>query len=194
MEELKKRLIECRNIQDRLQKQMTAAGVISEAFKKYKLTPVVVGGLAVEFYTLSSYLTQDIDMVIPGDAGANEIMPVLGFKKCDNVWVHEQDPTIIVDFPPSPLGGAWDKVLPVELDSGEVVYIISIEDIILDRTLAVKYWGDSDEWAQYMMAAHYDDIDWSYCIKRAEEELCLDIFQKIKEWAEKHRQAFEEGL
>ena len=192
MESLRERLSKCKAIQEILQKQMTVAGIISEAFKQYKLTPVVVGGLAVEFYTLSSYLTQDIDMVIPGDSYANEIMPALGFKKCDSAWVFEQDPTIIIDFPRSPLGGSWDKVLPVELESGEIVYMLSIEDIIIDRLLAVKYWGDPEEWSQYMMAAHYDDIDWEYCLKRAEEEVCLDVFNKIKALAEKYRQAFNE--
>ncbi|MEN6414772.1 MAG: hypothetical protein ABFC84_18700 [Veillonellales bacterium] len=95
-----------------------------------------------------------------------------------------------VDFPGSPLGGSWDKVLPVELDSGDIVYVISIEDIIVDRILAVKYWGDSEEWAQYMMAAHYDDIDWEYCFKRADKELCLDGLEKMKKWSAEHREAF----
>ncbi|SDE51508.1 hypothetical protein [Sporomusa acidovorans] len=192
MERLREKLLNCKVIKDALQKQMMVAGIISEAFKQHKLTPVVVGGLAVEFYTLSSYLTQDIDMVIPGDAYASEIMPVLGFRKCNNAWVFEQDPTIIVDFPPSPLGGSWDKVLPVELESGEIVYMISVEDIIIDRVLAVKYWGDPEEWAQYMMAAHYDDIDWDYCLKRADDEVCLEVFNKLKVLAEKYRQAFHE--
>lgn len=190
MENLKKRLKECIGIQNILQKQMTVAGVVSQAFQKFNLTPVVVGGLAVEFYTLANYLTRDIDMIIPGDQCANEAMSELGFKKRGSTWILPEDPTIIVDFPGSPLGGSWDKVLPVELDSGERVYIISIEDIIIDRILAVKYWGDAEEWAQYMMAAHYDDIDWEYCLKRADQELCLDVFKKMKEWAEVHRAAF----
>ena len=50
MEILRERLSKCKAIQEILQEQMTVAGIISEAFKQYKLTPVVVGGLAVEFY------------------------------------------------------------------------------------------------------------------------------------------------
>ena len=49
MEILRERLSKCKAIQEILQKQMTVAGIISEAFKQYKLTPAVVGGLAVEF-------------------------------------------------------------------------------------------------------------------------------------------------
>jgi len=50
MEILRERLSKCKAIQEILQEQMTVAGIISEAFKQYKLTPVVVGGLVVEFY------------------------------------------------------------------------------------------------------------------------------------------------
>ncbi|MEN6414771.1 MAG: hypothetical protein ABFC84_18695 [Veillonellales bacterium] len=98
MEELKKRLKGCINIQDSLQ-QMTAAGIVSQAFKKYNLIPAVVGGLAVEFYTLSNYLTRDIDMVIPGDQYANEVMIELGFSKRGSTWIFSDDPTIMLTFP-----------------------------------------------------------------------------------------------
>lgn len=191
MEELRDKIRKCIHLTDILQKQMTVAAIICDAFKKYDLTPVVVGGLAVEFYTLSNYLTRDIDMVIPGDQYANEVMTKLGFtKRGSSTWFYEEDATIVIDFPSSPLGGSWDKVASVELDSGETVYIISVEDIILDRILAVKYWGDAEEWAQYMMAAHFDDIDWEYCENRAKKESCSDVLKKNKLWAEQHRSSF----
>lgn len=188
MERLRERLVACRAMTDILQKQLTVASIICDAYNKYGVTPVVVGGLAVEFYSLANYLTRDIDMIVPGDEHTNEVMLELGFtKRGSSTWFLQQDPTIIVDFPASPLAGSWDKVIPVEMEAGHVVYIIAVEDIIIDRILAIAFWNDPEEWAQFIMAAHYDDIDWEYCERRAKEEDCREIFTKAKTWADEHR-------
>lgn len=54
---------------------------------------------------------------------------------------------------------------------------------------ATKYWQDlsSKEWAIYLMVAHYDKIDWSYCEKMAAEKQVSDLLQEIKKEAQNLR-------
>lgn len=56
---LKDELLECIAIRDRLERQVGIAGIITEALKPLGITPIVVGGTAVEFYTLGQYATLD---------------------------------------------------------------------------------------------------------------------------------------
>ncbi len=40
------------------------------------------------------------------------------------------------------------------------------------------------------LSAHFDDIDWEYCERRAKEEDCQQMLAKMKAWADEHRQDF----
>ena len=62
MNDLKRVLQQLPKNKPLLELQLTVAGVISNAFKPFGVIPVVVGGSAVEFYTLGNYTTRDIDL------------------------------------------------------------------------------------------------------------------------------------
>ena len=47
-------------------RKMYFVGILTKALEKFKIRPVVVGGHALEFYTLGGYATGDIDLVCPG--------------------------------------------------------------------------------------------------------------------------------
>ena len=192
MEKLKVRLAQCGQIDDLLKKHLTVAGILREAFAQHDVNIVIVGGAAVQFYTQGHYATRDLDIITTYTDKLNEIMPRLGFQKKGRVWVHAEDASLIVDFPAGPLAGDWFRVQPVIMeDTGEITNIIAIEDIIIDRLLAVKYWSDSEEWVQFMMVAHFDEIDWAYCEQRAKTEDCADILCKMRKWAEDTKQMLD---
>lgn len=173
---------------DPLRRQMEIAAVIATEMKQHGVQCVLVGGSAVEFYTMASYLTQDIDMVVTVPDAIKTVMSGLGFINNGGTWVWSDDPSVIVEFPKGPLAGSWNKVQNVRLPDGAEVPVISIEDIIIDRLLAAKYWEDGSElWALRMIAAHYGDIDWKYCRQKAASEACLDYLQKYRDKARRER-------
>jgi len=61
-------------------------GVVTTALESENIRPIVVGGFAVEFYTLGSYATHDIDLVILEHEKANQIFQQLGFVKEGRHW------------------------------------------------------------------------------------------------------------
>jgi hypothetical protein len=144
------------------------------------IRPVVAGGTAVEFYTLGQYSTMDIDFIGIISDEMKKVMSEMGFKRDGRYW-KIPDTDIMVEFPSEILEGNMDKVQPVEYQ-GRTAYFIGIEDLIINRCAEAKHWTDlsSEEWAANLLAAHYDEIDWSYCHKTANGLGCLDKFEEIQ--------------
>lgn len=182
-------LIQAAQTADPLERQMKVASIVSDELERRGTTCVMVGGSAVEFYTVANYMTQDLDMVATHTEDIHDVMTNLGFKNNGGTWFLPDYPNIIVEFPKGPLDGQWDRVQKIDVN-GKLVRIISVEDILVDRASGVKFWNDPDEWVKYIMVGHYDSIDWKYLNERAKEAGCQEIITKSKRWATIKRKEF----
>jgi hypothetical protein len=182
----REKLLAAAEIPDPLKRLMAAAAVICGAFRDAGTPAVVVGGAAVEFYTAAQYLTGDIDMItISSQIGPT--MQSLGFLNEHGTWVLDGENVIVVQFPKGKLHGSIDKVRPVHLLDG-LVEVIGLEDIIVDRMVRATYWKDgSDEYALYMAAAHYNEVDWKYCMEAARRDECFEPVRRLRERARRQR-------
>lgn len=182
---LKKELINSITIKDKVERQVVIAGIITKALGSIGITPIVVGGAAVEFYTLGQYATMDIDFVGVINDEMKKAMADLGFDRQGRYW-RISGTDIMVEFPSDELVGTMDKVQPVEY-KGKSAYFIGIEDLILNRVQEAEHWKDlnSEEWARILMVTHYDEIDWGYCHKKANEYECIKKFEQIQRKAKK---------
>ena len=176
--------------QEPLKRQLKVALIISDELEKCGSVCVMVGGSAVEFYTLANYLTRDIDLVANRPDDIKRVMTALGFTNDHGTWYLPEYPQVVVEFPPGPLDGQWDRVEVIQ-EGDKKVRIISVEDILIDRASAVKYWNDPDEWVKYMMVGHYERIDWNYLTSRAKEMNCDEIITRSKRWARLKRKEIE---
>jgi hypothetical protein len=158
--------------EDGLYKKIAIMAIVTKAIKNLGVKPVIVGGQAVEFYTSGGYTTMDIDMICETSISKidSKLAP-LGFKREGKYWTLV-DFNIAIEVPSGPLAGKWDKVAEVEVDDEYTVYIIGIEDIIIDRLNRYKHWNvESDkEWIMGMLYINYQEIDWEYLLDRAKEE------------------------
>jgi hypothetical protein len=174
MEQLKKRLNETASIQNTLDRRIAVAAVITAALQTIGVKPILVGGAAVEFYTLGGYATTDIDMVSDWTSKVKSIMLGLGFTLYEDRrhWEHA-DLDIFLEMPMPPLDGDLDRVLELDFD-GLPLYVIAIEDIVIDRVCAFKNWKSKQDgrWARRLMHDQSDRIDWAYLVQRAKE---LDV-------------------
>lgn len=134
------------------------------------MRPIVVGGHAVEFYTLGGYATGDIDITVADSKELDRILTAMGFSREGRHW-YSEELDIAIEAPAVTLAGDTARVSEVEVD-GLTVYIIGIEDIIIDRLNALVHWKSErdGEWAEEMLAIHRDRIDLEYLMKRAREE------------------------
>jgi hypothetical protein len=162
------------------EKMLGAVGIITDIFKEVNLTPIVVGGLAVEIYTRSEYTTSDIDLIFSRKDIVEDILLQLGFAPHGRHFYHD-GLMISIEIPDDMLEDAdYDKVIELELPNGNSVFVIGIEDIILDRLRACVHWKSSSdcEWGRRLMLIHHEDLDIDYMIECSKRDLTYDLFNK----------------
>lgn len=163
------------------ERMLKVTAILTSLLQEKKLRPVIVGGLAVEIYTRSDYTTADIDLIISNREAANSILLELGFVKEGRHWYHEEL-SVSIEIPNDILVDADDdKVIELSLNGGLKVFVIGIEDIILDRLRACIHWRSSSdcEWGKRMFLIHFERLDIPYMIKQAKIDLTIDI---LNEW------------
>lgn len=179
-------LEEVKNTKNPLEKRLLFLGLLTAALEKYKIKPILVGGNALEFYTMGGYATADIDIVFPDNKLIDDVLKKWNFEKEGRHWFRA-DLDIAIEAPGSSFDGDRDKVSEVKI-KGFKVYIIGIEDLIIDRLNAYVHWKSNQDgfWAKELMILHKDKIDWKYLLKRSKskENNVEAAFVKIKKEAE----------
>jgi len=178
---IKRELLNLKRIGNRWERRLFFAAIISEFLQKnYRIDLIVVGGNAVEFYTLGSYSTEDIDIVVTNFEIIENLLKYLGFEKINRIWYRE-DLDISVDLTGSQLAGNPKRVSRVSI-KGKTVQVIGLEDIIVDRLNAFIHWKSKQDgfWAQEMIAIHQEDIDWEYLKDRCKKEQVASALEKLK--------------
>ncbi|WP_182534051.1 hypothetical protein [Fontibacillus panacisegetis] len=155
----------------KFEKLIQTAAIITELLLPHNIRPIIVGGLSVEIYTLNGYTTQDIDFVLNGYDLASEVFASLGFVKLGKNWVHA-DLGVSVEIPSNFLAGDYDKITELSI-ADRTVYVIGLEDIILDRLRAAVHWksGESREWGYRMLLMYFEELDLDYIQGRFEHSL-----------------------
>ncbi len=167
--------------------QLLLACHVTELLSPLKLVPVLVGGATVEFYTLGSYQTADIDMVLPGGdlEMIRETMEKAGFKReSDNRHWYHPDLPIPIEFPPSPvqIGDLFIENINQIYVEGHRLHILRLEDIVLDRVVAAQEWKSEEMGlqAEAIMLVNYSKMDWSYLHKAAHQTKALETLQRLQ--------------
>lgn len=154
--------------------------ILSTALKEKGISPIIVGGNALEFYTLGSYATEDIDIVCNGIEEVSKILESWNFKKIGRHW-YNSEIDISIEIPDEVLVGDYNKLTSVEIE-GMTVYLIGIEDLIIDRLNACLYWKSPQdcEWVKELISLYKDDIDWEYLEETSKREGTYNILNKLR--------------
>lgn len=180
--ELLLKLDKAKKEKDPLKKSLLVLAVLTESLKPQGIKPILVGGRALEFYTLGGYATKDIDIVLNGRQQAKVILTQMGFKNRlgERHWYHEEL-DLALEIPDDILAGSQEKVITLEIDDMEL-YIIGIEDLVLDRLAAAKYWKSEADliWAAKLLALHQDSVDWGYLESIGKGAQLDDVLDNVK--------------
>lgn len=143
------------------------------------LPPVLVGGGAVELYTLSAINTGDFDIVTARQEEFEQELRRLGFSKPEGLghtplgWVHPELKLGFEVVSSALLDGAADRdrILFIDLAGDGRAAIISIEDMIADRMgqFASGAAPTMREQARTLFALH-GDLDLDYMERRIRHE------------------------
>jgi excisionase family DNA binding protein len=183
--ELKVLLAQAAEITDNLKKNLFITAVLTRELASYKLKPVIVGGFAVEFYTMGGYNTGDVDLVFSDTALLNEVLSRMGFIKEARHWINRKL-DIFIEAPGSQLSKAESEHMAEVEIQGLKVYVLGVEDLIIDRLNAYVHRNSADEanWIKELMLINYGKIDWQYLAARAKEEKTEEACLKLKQETE----------
>lgn len=162
------------------EKMVQVAAIMTKLLADKHIRPVIVGGLAVEIYTRSDYTTVDIDMIVSDRKLAGEILVQLGFTVEGRHWYHERL-MVSIEIPNDILEDAdYNKIIELQMDDELKVYVIGIEDIILDRLRACIHWKSASdcEWGKRMFLLHRDRLDIEYMKEMTKRDLTRNLLDK----------------
>ncbi len=158
------------------------ASVISDALKEIDEKPILVGGAAVAFYTDGRYTTKDIDLIAVGGKELEKIMNQLGFVKYGKDFINNKL-KIYIEFS-SEILGATEKFAEISVD-GRNLNIISIDDLIVDRLCAFKFWKSEIDGLNAMILIELGCNNIERTERRAREDDVLDVLDHVNRVKEK---------
>ncbi len=179
--DLRTKLEYARKIEDPLRRRLYVCALVTAALPPSNSLPyIVVGGNALEFYTLGDYTTMDVDLVSARRSDIGNILESWGFNQMGRHWYHT-DLDVAIEIPDDVLAGSEEKITQVEIE-GLNVYIIGVEDLIIDRVNAYVHWRsiDDGDWAKELMALYKQEIDWDYLATCARTEEILEALNALK--------------
>jgi len=136
--------------------------------EKGKEAPVVIGGCALSYYSREVYFTADIDLAYADREALDDVLKGIRFTKRGRYWINE-DLKIVVEVPASVLTDEESPIEIAELGEGLQCRIIGIEDLLIDRLNACKYWkSETDcEMVELLLKRYNKELDWGYFEKKA---------------------------
>jgi len=158
-----------RQTESPLKRQLLMAALITNLLEqKGKDAPIVIGGCALSYYSREVYFTADIDLAYADREALDTVLKNIGFVKQGRYWVNE-DLKMAIEVPASILVGEDSPIEIVEFGEGLQCRIIGIEDLIIDRLNACKYWkSEVDcEMVELLIKKYIKELDWAYLEKKA---------------------------
>ena len=160
---------------DELVRKMLLIGYLTERLEKKKPESVyIVGGQAVETYTAGQFRTGDIDIVTPDSKGAGEILKRIGFEREGMIWLNK---TLGLAIHIVGLFAKNSEKARIIHAGPYKVRIVGVEDLIVDRLVAAKFWNSQVdlEQAKALWKGFRKQIDLQYLGKRARDEKVEDV-------------------
>lgn len=178
-----------KNTDSPLKRQLLIVGLITKVLEQRdKDIPTVIGGCALSYYSREVYFTSDIDLSYSDIEALDEVLSEIGFKKEGRYWINE-GLKIAIEVPAGVLVGEESPAEIVELGEGMICRIIGIEDLVIDRLNACKYWkSEIDcEMVELLLFRYFKEMDWSYLEKKASmpENNSLPELAELRKKAEK---------
>ncbi|WP_166241063.1 nucleotidyltransferase [Paenibacillus turpanensis] len=175
----------------KFQRMLHFSAILTSLLEQEQIRPVIVGGFSVEIYTRSEYTTSDVDFILNGRSVAARYLDSLGFQKLGKDWFH-RELELAMEIPDNLLAGNYEKVTKILLENSQYVYVIGIEDIILDRLRAFVHWQSSrdGEWAERLFLTHRNRVDVNYLAEQSKKD---GTDQLVQGWLQlEHRNEHEE--
>lgn len=173
-------------VDDETERLLEVAAVVEEALGEIGVHPVVVGGLAVAYWTGGAYLTGDIDVVMPSTPEVDARMAELGFERRGRFWVLPEA-GLFFEAPGSALAPG-EEAVDAELGSGRTVRVLRAEDGLVHRLHEFVATGHADAFRQAVALLGTPGLDRGRLVARARDERLEDALGALQTLADRVRE------
>jgi hypothetical protein len=186
IEVLRAEIARAARIDDPAERALEIVAVIESLAAPLGIHPVVVGGMAVYFWTASEkFLTHDIDVVMETPDILARRLGELGFVRAANRRHWTLPGTDIYLEAPSSHLDANATVTEIELASGRSARVLSRVDILLDRLDEFQATGHETPAQQALFLLTGLSLEQAQALdRRAPEREVAEILQAIREIAD----------
>lgn len=166
-----------RDIQNPVDKKAYFMSLLTKEAEKRNLQPIIVGGTAVDIYTEGIFQSKDIDLVGNRKLIGEILESSFGFRPHGRHWINE-DLGIFIEIPDSHLAGDKERLTTIRIGHSHV-YVIGIEDLIIDRLNGCVSWKSETDCkqAEYLIRLYREKIDFVYLKDKARAE---GILKKLR--------------
>jgi hypothetical protein len=168
---------------DPVEQLLEAAAVISAAMAEFGVEPVVVGGLAVAYWSRGHFVTTDMDFLMPRLPNIEHRVQELGFVRQGRHWVYPES-QVAFEIPDQQLEPRDESEL-VTTKSGGRVRVLTLEDMVLWRVREFLHWEGPRGFHQALYLLGNPRLDHERLGRRAAEENLTDALAEI--WKAKKR-------
>lgn len=171
------------DIPDSTEQMLEITGVVDAALRPIQIRPIVVGGLAVAYWTAGLYLTGDIDVVMPHGVLIEQRLAALGFERDGRFWtLPGRD--VLFEALGSILELNPNGYVEVELASGRTIRVQDVDEVLLLRLAEFVATGNADVFQQCLWLLGASGLDREHLRVRAEEESLARALDALDQTAE----------
>lgn len=161
--DLRRRIDALADEPDGQRRRLVALGLLTAQLAPAGITPVLVGGFALELYTSGGYATKDVDLALPLVPEVDEAFAELGFSKEGRYW-YRTDLDLLFEAPaPADLPGEDAPRTEIRIDDLRVV-VLGVADLLLDRIRGWVHWQSLEDhrWTVRLANLYASELDWAY--------------------------------
>jgi hypothetical protein len=173
-------------IPDLATRMLEIVAVIEAAAAPIGIHPVVVGGMAVYFWTASdAFLTHDIDVVMEVPQQFEAVLADLGFRRTTDGRHWQLEGTDVFLEAPSAHLDEDATVVDISLASGRTTKVLSRADILLDRLAELQATGHHLVAQQVLvLLANLTDEETTDLERRASDRRVVRMLQSVRKLAD----------
>ena len=150
------------------ERKLGVAALIDELVRELGFRAVVIGGVAVEFWTRGAYSTADIDLYLPHGPAVDDRLAELGLHRVGRHWA-DPEHDLFIEAPAS-FPAPSEEVTEVRLSTGQTALVLSPEDVLMYRLHEFMGTGHREVASQAISLLTSPEIDEQRLRRRAEEE------------------------
>jgi len=155
-------------LEDETERKLAVAALIDDIVRSLGFRAIVIGGVAVEFWTRGAYSTADIDLYLPHGPAVDERLAELGLHRQGRHWV-DPEHDLFIEAPAS-FPAPAEQVMEVRLSTGQTALVLSPEDVLVYRLHEFVGTGHREVASQAISLLTSPDIDEQRLRRRTDEE------------------------